>query len=135
MDNWGPCLQPRGCYQLFKLSNYPVLNLLITLPHLFLPAKTTVQGFDHLVQPLGKTVWRFLKKLKTEMPYYPAIPFLGMKVKVKSLSRVRLFATPCTAAHQDPLSMGFSRQEYWSGLPIHPDKTTAGKDTRTLCSE
>ena len=39
------------------------------------------------------------------------------KVKVKSLSRVWLFATPWTAAHQAPLSMGFSRQEYWSGVP------------------
>ena len=38
------------------------------------------------------------------------------KVKVKSLSRVRLLATPWTAAHQAPLSMGFSRQEYWSGV-------------------
>ena len=40
------------------------------------------------------------------------------KVKVKSLSRVRLLATPWTAAHQAPLSMGFSRQEYWSGVPL-----------------
>jgi len=40
------------------------------------------------------------------------------KVKVKSLSRVRLFATPWTAAYQAPLPMGFSRQEYWSGLPL-----------------
>ena len=40
------------------------------------------------------------------------------KVKVKLLSRVRLFATPWTAAHQAPPSMGFSRQEYWSGLPL-----------------
>ena len=39
------------------------------------------------------------------------------KVKVKLLSRVRLFATPWTAAYQAPLSMGFSRQEYWSGVP------------------
>ena len=39
------------------------------------------------------------------------------KVKVKSLSRVRLLATPWTAAYQAPLSMGFSRQEYWSGVP------------------
>ena len=36
--------------------------------------------------------------------------------KVKSLSRVQLFATLWTVAHQAPLSMGFSRQEYWSGL-------------------
>ena len=37
------------------------------------------------------------------------------KVKVKSLSRVRPSVTPWTAAHQAPLSMGFSRQEYWRG--------------------
>ena len=40
------------------------------------------------------------------------------KVKVKSLSRVWLLATPWTAAHQAPPSMGFSRQEYWSGVPL-----------------
>ena len=39
-------------------------------------------------------------------------------MKVKSLSRVRLFDTPRTAAHQAPLSMGFSRKEYWSGVPL-----------------
>ena len=39
-------------------------------------------------------------------------------MKVKSLSRVQLFATPWTVAHQAPPSMGFSRQEYWSGLPF-----------------
>ena len=40
------------------------------------------------------------------------------KVKVKLLNRVRLFATPWTAAYQVPPSMGFSRQEYWSGVPL-----------------
>ena len=40
------------------------------------------------------------------------------KVKVKLLSRVQLFATPWTAAYQAPPSMGFSRQEYWSGVPL-----------------
>ena len=40
------------------------------------------------------------------------------KVKVKLLSRARLLATPWTAAYQAPPSMGFSRQEYWSGLPL-----------------
>ena len=39
-------------------------------------------------------------------------------MKVKSLSRVRLFVTPWTVAYQAPPSMGFSRQEYWSGLPF-----------------
>ena len=37
---------------------------------------------------------------------------------MKSLSHVQLFATPWTVAHQAPLSMGFSRQEYWGGLPF-----------------
>ena len=40
------------------------------------------------------------------------------KVKVKSLSRVRPSATPWTAAYQAPPSMGFSRKEYWSGVPL-----------------
>ena len=40
------------------------------------------------------------------------------RLKVKSLSRVRLLVTPWTVACLAPLSMGFSRQEYWSGLPF-----------------
>ena len=45
------------------------------------------------------------------------------KEKVKSLSRVWLLATPWTAAYQAPPSMGFSRQEYWSGVPLpSPDE-------------
>ena len=41
-----------------------------------------------------------------------------MGKKLKSLSHVRLFATPWTIAYQAPLSMGFSRREYWNGLPF-----------------
>ena len=44
------------------------------------------------------------------------------KVKGKSLSRIQLLATPWTAAHQAPPSMGFSRQEYWSGVPLPSPK-------------
>ena len=62
------------------------------------------------------------------------------KMKVKSLSRVQLFVTPWTVAHQASQSMGFSRQEYWSGLPfpspgdlpylgIEPESPTLGADT------
>ena len=43
---------------------------------------------------------------------------LKWKVKVKSLSRVRLLATPWTAAYQAPPSMGYSKQECWSGMPL-----------------
>ena len=42
--------------------------------------------------------------------------------KVKSLSRVQLFATPWTVAYHAPMSMGFCRQEYWSGLPFPSPK-------------
>ena len=52
------------------------------------------------------------------------------KVKVKSLSRVWPSATPWTAAYQAPPSMGFSRQEYWSGLPL----PSPGKHTTVLFS-
>ena len=43
---------------------------------------------------------------------------INWKVKVKSLSHVQLFGTSWTIAYQAPWSMGFSRQEYWSGLPF-----------------
>ena len=50
-------------------------------------------------------------------------------MKVKSLSCVQLFATPWTVAYQATLSMGFSRQEYWSGLPFHsPDPPNPGTE-------
>ena len=56
------------------------------------------------------------------------------KVKVKFLSRVQLLTTPWTAAYQGPPSMGFSRQEYWSGVPlpppgIYPEETKIERDT------
>ena len=56
------------------------------------------------------------------LKHLPLFSFLysweKVKVKVKSLSRVRLFVTPWTVACQAPPSMGFSRQEYWSGVPF-----------------
>ena len=42
----------------------------------------------------------------------------SLLMKVKLLSRVQLLVTPWTVAYQTPLSMGFSRQEYWCGLPL-----------------
>ena len=50
-------------------------------------------------------------------------------MKVKSLSHVRLLATPWTAAHQAPPSMGFARQEYWRGVPLPSPKN---RDNRVL---
>ena len=59
--------------------------------------------------------------LQTRTLEWVAISFSNAwkgKVKGKSLSRVWLFATPWTAAYQAPPSVGFSRQEYWSGVPL-----------------
>ena len=67
--------------------------------------------------PPGSTFTGILQARTLE---WVAISFsnaLKRKVKVKSLNRVRPSATPWTAAHQAPLSMAFSRQEYWSGVP------------------
>ena len=55
--------------------------------------------------------------------YWSGMPFPSPVIKyevseVKSLSRVRLAATPWNVANQAPPSMGFSRQEYWSGVPL-----------------
>ena len=62
----------------------------------------------------------FLGTLQARTLEWVAISFSNAwkwKVKVKSLIRVQLLATPWTAAYQAPPSMGFARQEYWSGVP------------------
>ena len=66
--------------------------------------------------------------LQARTPEWVAISFSNAwkwKVKVKSLSRVRLLAASRTAAYQAPPSMGFSRQEYWSGVPLPSPKMEA----------
>ena len=68
--------------------------------------------------PLGSPVPGILQARTLE---WVAISFSNAwkwKVKVKLLSRVWLLATPWTAAHQAPPPMGFSRQEYWRGVPL-----------------
>ena len=69
--------------------------------------------------PWGSPVPGFLQARTLE---WVAISFSNAwqwKAKMKSLSRFRPSANPWNAAYQVPLSMGFSRQEYWSGVPIH----------------
>ena len=56
---------------------------------------------------------------------------MKVKVKVKSLSRVRLLATPWAAAHQAPPSMGFSRREHWSGVPS-PSPLVLPRDMKNI---
>ena len=60
---------------------------------------------------------------------FPSPMHESEKLKVKSLNRARLPATPWTAAYQAPPSMGFSRQEYWNGLPL-PSPYIHGEDLK-----
>ena len=55
------------------------------------------------------------------------------KVKVKSLCCIWLLVTPWTAAYQAPLFMGFSRQEFWSGVPLLPENNNNFRYTLLLC--
>ena len=104
-----------------QLKPHTSLNLLM-----FAAAATaakSLQSCPTLCDPIdgsppGSAVPRILQARTLE---WVAISFSNAwkwKVKVKSLSWVRLFKTPWTAAYQAPPSMGSSRQEYWSGVPL-----------------
>ena len=107
-----------------------------------LPAATaaakSLQSCPTLCDPIdgsspGSTVPGILQARTLE---WVAISFSNTwkwKVKVKLLSRVRLLATPWTAAYQAPPSMEFSRQEYWSGVPLpSPQENTAQSENVTF---
>ena len=83
--------------------------------------------------PLGSPIPGILQAKTLE---WVAISFSNAwkwKGKVKSLSRVQLLATPWTAAYQAPSSMGFSKQEYWSGLPLpSPIKNASAQELMLL---
>ena len=68
--------------------------------------------------PPGSSVPGILQARTLEWGASPFSNAWMWKVKVKSLCRVRLLATPWTEAYQAPPSVGFSRQEYWSGVPL-----------------
>ena len=68
--------------------------------------------------PSGSTIPGILQARTLEWVAISSSNAWKWKVQVKSLSRVWLLATPWTAAYQAPPSMGFSRQEYWSGVPL-----------------
>ena len=56
--------------------------------------------------------------LKSRKPFLPFLPPSLLLLLLSCFSHVRLLATPWTAAHQAPPSMGFSKQEHWSGVPL-----------------
>ena len=98
------------------------MKFMLNRQHCYTAAAKSLQSCPTLCDPIdgsppGSSVPRILQTRTLE---WLAISFSNAwkwKVKVKSLSRVWLFATPWTAAYQAPPSMWFSRQEYWSEVP------------------
>ena len=78
-----------------------------------LQGRRNTQLEQHTTHTHTHTPWAWRRYLETGRDLYQTA-----QLKVKSLSRVRLFVTPWTVAYQVPPSMVFSRQEYWSGLPF-----------------
>ena len=131
-------------FSLFWLTYYPLIKDLYMKKSLYLchiplvrrgPQRPlTLKGRVWLRAHLGYICCNILKWRCTCLLLLSIVQSEVKWSEVKSLSRVWLFATPWTLAYQDPQSMGFSRQEYWSGLPfpspIHsPKKTTNRKCT------
>ena len=108
---------PLGCW------GSPCNIILNEVSHLLLLLAKSLQSCPTLCDPIdgsppGSPVPEILQASTLEWVAFSFSNAWKWKVKVKSLSHVRLFATPWTAAYQAPLPMGFSRQEYWSGLPL-----------------
>ena len=135
----------------FSLSKkrYPLLLVAWEGKHGLLPtaaaAAKSLQSCLTLCDPIdgsptGSSVPGILQARTLE---WVAISFSSAwkwKVKMKSLSCVRLPATPWNAAHQAPPSMGFSRQEYWSGVPLPSPVSFLGDneiriESKRVCKE
>ena len=74
--------------------------------------------------------------LPVESPAWQMVTLIMLLMRAQLFSRVQLFVTPWTVARQAPLSMGFSRQEYWNGLPCPPpgDLPDPGIEPESLMS-
>ena len=128
----------------FRYSCFHLLQQLHCTQESYLPIQTvlcaaaakSLQSYPTLCDPIdgsppGSPIPGILQARTLE---WVAISFSNawkrkVKVKVKSLSRVRLFETPWTTAYQAPPSVGFSRQEYWSRVPLpSPKLSSVDKD-------
>ena len=112
-----------GFFTIWATREVPFQRYSHPNPQLLLLLSKSLQSCPTLCSPIegsppGSPVPGILQARTLE---WVAISFFNAwkwKAKVKSLSRVRLLETPWTAAYQAPPSIGFSRQEYWSGLPL-----------------
>ena len=121
INTWFPlCLKPWGDYQAFSFPGFIVFTAMLYDSAAAAAAKS-LQSCPTLCDPIdgsppGSPLPGILQARTLEWVAMSFSNAWKWKVKVKSLSRVRLLATPWTAAHQTPPSMGFSRREYWSGV-------------------
>ena len=121
---WGSLHQaeasPSGVRFLFSFSIF-FLSLLkcvcVKFAQLYL---TLCNSMDY--SPPGSSVHGNSPGKNTGVGCHFLLQCMEVKSERKSLSRVWLFATPCTAAYQAPPSMGLARQEYWSGVPLPSPK-------------
>ena len=114
------CLQSKGLWRVFSNttallfhSPYQLLTYYIVFVHLLTVLLPQIQCKFHEIWIFSANVQFFIQCIS---PFWHTVK--GKERKMKSLSHVQLFATPWTVAYQAPPSMGFSRQEYWSGLPF-----------------
>ena len=122
-------LQPQGLYspwdspsQNTGVGSLSLLQGIFPTPE-YVYATKSLQSCLTLCNPIdgsppGSAVPGILQAITLERVAISFSNAWKWKIKVKSLSRVWLFTTPWTEAYQAPPSMGFSRQEYWSGLPL-----------------
>ena len=114
------------CWRMHRSGGHPSLSAAISHGYIRGAAATaakSLQSCPTLCDPIdgsppGPAVPGFLQARTLEWVAISSSNAWKWKVKVKSLSRVWLLATPWTAAYQAPPSMEFSRQEYWSGVPL-----------------
>ena len=119
------CEMPPNVLPIFLCIDFFLIDLCVHHMYATAAAAKSLQSCLTLCDPIGGSppgspVPGILQARTLE---WVAISFSNAwkwKGKVKSLSRVWLFTIPWTAAHQVPPSMGFSRQEYWSGMPLPP---------------
>ena len=110
------------CVLLCSFSSFSI-GLRFTYSFLVYAAAKSLQSCPTLCDPIdgsppGSPIPGILQARTLEWVAISSSNAWKWKVKVKSLSRVWLLATPWTAAHQALPPMGFSRQEYWSGVPL-----------------
>ena len=110
-ETWGRSLGGEDTLETGITTHFSILAWWI--PWTEEPSRLQSMGSQRVRHDWVTNTFTFFMKEKGGNDY-----LMKKKVKVKLLSRIRLFATPWTVAHQAPPSMGFSRQEYWSGLPF-----------------